>query len=283
MVAPAPTTITPIEEFRRSVNTDAMRQEFKSALPDHISIDKFLRVLVTAAQMNPELLAADRQSLYSAAMFAAQDGLMPDGKEAVINIYNTNVGTKDAPKWVKKCKYGAMIYGILKKVRNSGELSSIHADVVYEKDKFDHFVDQDGPHLIHRPSLGEDRGKPVQTYAVAKTKDGGVYIEVMSEKQVDDVRKVSKSKDSGPWAGDFKDEMRKKSVLRRLSKRLPMSTDIETLMHRDDDDHDFDQPQAPAPTTAAPVTEPKPEAPKGSPAKLLDAMTPAPGAEEPPL
>ena len=57
----------------------------------------------------------------------------------------------------------------------------------------------------------------------------------MTEKQVTDVKNVSRSKDSGPWSGPFAEEMWKKTVIRRLSKRLPMSTDVEDTIRRDDD------------------------------------------------
>ena len=66
----------------------------------------------------------------------------------------------------------------------------------------------------------------------------------MTEAQIQDVKNVSKAKDSGPWSGAFADEMRRKTVLRRLSKRLPMSTDLEQVITRDDEFYDLNQPAA---------------------------------------
>jgi recombination protein RecT len=77
-------------------------------------------------------------------------------------------------------------------------------------------------------------------FAIAKTKDGGVYIEVMSRSQIEQVRSISRSGNNGPWASWF-GEMARKTVIRRLSKRLPMSTDLAAIIQRDDELYDLDR------------------------------------------
>lgn len=210
-----------IDEVRTSLTR--MTPQFALALPPHIPPERFTRVAITAVQNNPDLLNADRRSLYGACMRAAQDGLLPDGKEAALVMFG------------KVATYMPMIGGILKKIRNSGELISITAHVVYTADEFDYWVDEDGEHMKFRPSFTANRGAVRLTFAHAKTKDGGVYIEVATEDQIKSIRDVSRSKNNGPWAGPFADEMRRKSALRRLSKRLPMSTDLDEMLHRDDE------------------------------------------------
>jgi recombination protein RecT len=218
-----------------------MSPEFQKALPPHVSVDKFIRTLVTAVQNNESLLRADRKSLYSAAMKAAADGLLPDGKEAALVQFKDSVS------------YMPMTAGILKKVRNSGELSSITAQIVHKNDRFKYWVDADGEHLEHEPNFFSDRGPAIGVYALAKTKDGAVYIEVLTEQQVSAIRSVSRSKDSGPWAGPFADEMKKKSAIRRLSKRLPMSSDLSMTIERDDELYDLEQkPEVEAPAAEQP-------------------------------
>jgi len=71
-------------------------------------------------------------------------------------------------------------------------------------------------------------------YALAKTKDGELYIEYMSASQIASVQEASKAK-KGPWSGPFATEMWRKSVTRRLAKRLPMSTDAQKTIDLDDD------------------------------------------------
>ena len=227
--------LKPIDEVRHML-VEKMEGQFKMVLPPHVSPEKFIRVLLTAAQDEPRLIE-DRASFYSAALKCATDGLIPDKREAAIVLFGG------------KAQYLPMIAGVLKKVRNSGELESITAHVVYDNDEFEYELG-DNERIVHRPNLTGERGKPKLAYAIAKTKDGGVYREIMSEAQIDDVRKVSRAKDSGPWAGAFADEMRRKTVLRRLAKRLPMSTDLEQVIRRDDELYDFNQPQPGQPTAA---------------------------------
>jgi recombination protein RecT len=218
-----------------------MESQFKAALPPQITVEKFMRVVMTAVQGNPELLNANRQSLYQACMHSAQDGLLPDGREAALVIYKIS-GEPTA-------RYMIMVGGILKKIRNSGELSSITAQVVYANDEFDYWLDEVGEHIKHRPLLDGERGGRRLCYAVARTKDDGLYTEFMTTKQVEEVKNSSRAKNSGPWSGPFEDEMWRKTVIRRLSKRLPMSTDLEAAIKSDDDLHDFGKTETPATET----------------------------------
>ena len=166
--------LTPIEAMRGTLVK--MSSEFQAALPPQIPVEKFIRTTLTAVQMNPDLLGADRRSLLGAAMKAAQDGLLLDGREAAPVIFRT----KDGPK----VQYMPMVGGILKKIRNSGELASISAQVAYENNQFEYTLG-DEEHISHKPFLGADRGRPLAVYAIAKTKDGAIYREVMSVSDVD--------------------------------------------------------------------------------------------------
>lgn len=230
-------------------------------LPPQIKPERFLRVVMTAVQQNPELLAADRSTLFSASMKAATDGLIPDGKEAALVTFGNKV------------QYMPMVAGILKKVRNSGELSSITALDIYEKDDFKYWIDSDGEHLTHKPLMFGDKGKLLGTYALAKTKDGAVYIEVMDMSQLDAVKKVSRGK-TGPWSGDFAGEMRKKSAIRRLSKRLPMSTDIEMVIQRDDDLFTPSESQPEAKVVSEEPPPPPPEVRKSRLKTAIESQSP---------
>lgn len=227
------------EQKPRSLSEELtdLKPEVEKVLPAHVTPDKFMRVVMTAISQSPELYQADRRSLLTSCVKAAQDGLLPDGREAALVIFNTKDRATD--RWVKKVQYMPMVAGILKKVRNSGELQSITSNVVYEHDTFDYWLDDVGEHITHKPNLMvADRGKMLAVYAIAKTKDGGVYVEVMTRSQIEQVKAVSKAK-NGPWDTGWYDEMSRKTVIRRLSKRLPMSTDLEAVVTRDDEMYDF--------------------------------------------
>lgn len=237
------TELTPMEAMRGTLVK--MQPEFASALPPQIPVEKFIRTTLTAVQMNPELLSADRRSLLGACMKAAQDGLLLDGREAAPVIFNTKDG--------KKVQYMPMVGGILKKIRNSGELASISANVVYDKDFFEYELGDD-ERIVHKPFLGADRGQQLAVYAVAKTKDGAIYREVMSVADVEKVRAASRAGKFGPWA-DWWDEMAKKTVIRRMAKRLPSSADVDQVFESDNDASGFDQIERRAPVNITPEPE----------------------------
>lgn len=232
------TALTPIAQMRNTLTS--MSAEFKAALPAQIPVDRFVRTAITAVQMQPQLLEADRRSLLGTCMKAAQDGLLLDGREAAPVIFRT----KDGPK----VQYMPMVGGILKKIRNSGELASISAHVVYERDNFDYELGDD-ERIMHKPHLGDDRGKPVAVYAIAKTKDGAIYREVMSLAEVNKVRNASRAANAGPWV-DWWDEMARKTVIRRIAKRLPSSADLEQTLDADNEVAGVAPAAPPAPSAA---------------------------------
>ena len=234
--------ITPMEAMRGTLTK--MSPEFQAALPPQINVEKFVRTTLTAVQMQPELLQADRRSLLGACMKSAQDGLLPDGREAALVIFRS----KEGPK----VQYMPMIGGVLKKIRNSGELASISAQVAYSADLFEYELG-DEEKITHKPFLGGDRGDPIAVYAVAKTKDGAIYREVMSVSDVEKVRAASRAGRFGPWV-DWWDEMAKKTVIRRMAKRLPSSADVDQMMESDNDQYDFQQ-RKPAPINVTPPAD----------------------------
>jgi recombination protein RecT len=225
--SPMANEITPIDAMRNTLTK--MQPEFHAALPAQIPVEKFIRTTMTAVQMNPELLQADRRSLLGACMKAAQDGLMLDGREAAPVIFRT----KEGPK----VQYMPMIGGILKKIRNSGELASISAQVAYANDFFEYELGDDEK-ITHKPFLGGDRGKPLAVYAIARTKDGAVYREVMSVAEIEKVRQASRAANAGPWV-QWWDEMARKTVIRRIAKRLPSSADVDHVFDADNEASGF--------------------------------------------
>lgn len=100
---------------------------------------------------NPYLLKAERRSLFGSAMKAAQDGLLPDGREGALVPFAGEV------TWIP------MIAGLRKKVRNSGEITTWDVVAVYENDKFE-FELGDNPFIKHAPVLKE-RGELISSRA----------------------------------------------------------------------------------------------------------------------
>lgn len=201
---------------------EAMTPQFAAALPEHVRVERFKRIALTAILGNPDLMGADRRTLFESCVKCAQDGLLPDGREAALVIYKGRV------------QYLPMVAGILKKVRNSGELATITSQVVYKGDTFRYWVDEDGEHVEYSPEMFGDRGDIVGAFALAKLKDGAVYVEPMTKIDIEKARAASSSK-NGPWS-QWWSEMARKTVIKRLAKRLPQSTDLDRMLAVDADD-----------------------------------------------
>lgn len=112
--------------------------------------------------------------------------------------------------------------------RRSGEIASVIAEAVHEKDVFDVEYGLE-PKLTHKPYLDGDPGKLKGCYVVVRFKGDGVepLIKYMPKSEIDKHRARSKASSSGPWVTDY-EEMAKKTVFRSIFKWLPVS--IEQVM-----------------------------------------------------
>lgn len=203
-------------------------EDFGNMLPTHVSPQRLIASAVAAVKQNPALLKCETRSLFNAITKAAQDGLMPDGREGVITPYGN------------EAQWNPMAYGLRKRAR---ELDGIivNAQVVYANDTFE-YEQGDEPRLRHVPApLGKDRGKMIGAYAIFKNeKEGILHREIMDEEQVEKVRSQSKAQNSLMWT-KFASEGWRKSVLRRGIKSVPCSPSLETIIRRDDEAFDFDE------------------------------------------
>lgn len=229
--------LSPMQKMTKAMTDRA--SQFSAVLPSHISPDQFQRVATTAIQNAPELLEADQKSLLNSLMKSAQDGLLPDGREGALVVYNTNIAKQgQPPNWIKQVQWMPMIGGILKKIRQSGQVKFITARVVYDADEFDFWIDETGEHLKHRPSF-KNRGDVQLVYAMATANDGTLYVEVLNVDDVEKIRQSSKSSNSPAWK-NWWNGMAEAKTLRKLSKRLPLSNELMTVIQRDDESHEFE-------------------------------------------
>ncbi|MCC6105934.1 recombinase RecT [Acetobacter sp.] len=214
---PVAKKITP-QEFAEQFA--AIVPQVKSVLPAHVTFEKFERVVRLAIRKNPDLLACSPASLFMACIQAASDGLLPDGREgAIVSRWNSKKSCSEA-SWMP------MVAGLMKLARNSGDIASISSQVVFEGELF-RVVLGDEERIEHERDLGKTGGKIVAAYAVARLKDGSDPIrEIMSWGQIEKIRNTNQKWSWGPWK-TWEDEMARKTVIRRLAKRLPMSTDKE--------------------------------------------------------
>lgn len=213
---------TPINQFRGVL--ERMKSQIQLALPKHVSPDRMLRIVLTTVQRTPKLLECTRESLLGCIVQCAQLGLEPDGllgHAYLIPFFNSGQNRME-------CQLIIGYKGLLKLARQSGEIASISARVVHGKDDFEYEYGL-AEKLRHVPSMDPDPGPLVYAYAIFRLKDGAIHFDVMGVREIEAIRKRSKSGNRGPWVTDF-EEMAKKTVLRRASKMSPAS--IEDRMAR---------------------------------------------------
>lgn len=207
--------------IQQLVQSDVYKKQFKNALPKYMTADRFVRVVLTILTRTPKLQKCTQSSLMACFLDCAQLGLEPNGREAHLIPYG------------EECKLIPDYKGLVKLARNSGEIADIHADVVCENDEFEYSFGTDAK-LVHKPAL-DDRGSATRAYSFVKLKDGSTSFEVMNIKEIYATRdrsegwKAYKAKkvSSSPWEEGKPDEkeMMKKTVFRRHSKWLPISSE----------------------------------------------------------
>ena len=190
------------------------------ALSDQLSSDKFVRTALTQFRKTPKLLQCDQPSVLAALMSLAALSLTADGRLAHLIPYGTT------------CQLIIDYKGLYELAMRSGKVAKIHADVVCANDVFEH---DKGTIIKHSYQLGKPRGEVIGAYAECKFKDGSEKAEIMSVDEIEAIRKRSRASGSGPWVTDT-NEMRKKTVFRRLSKWLPLSPEERDVIDKADAD-----------------------------------------------
>jgi recombination protein RecT len=195
-----------------------MMPSMQQVLPKHMDAERMSRIALNVIRTNPKLLECNLPSLMGGVMEAAKLGLEIGllGQAYLLPFKNKKTGTIEA-------QFIIGYRGLIDLVRRSGQVSTISAQAVHEKDHF-HFEYGLEDKLEHKPAL-TNKGAVIAYYAIAKMKDGGYSFIVMSKEDVEKFRdKHAKAKTFGPWVDEF-DAMAKKTVLRQLIKYLPISVE----------------------------------------------------------
>lgn len=218
---------------------EQMKPAIAQAIPKHLTPDRLLRIATTSIRTNPKLKVCTPESLLGAVMQCAQLGLEPSILgHAYLIPYKNKKKEGDKEIWLDECQFQIGYKGLIELARRTGQISSIMAQSVYEKDEFEYEYGINEK-LKHVPTDG-DRGPVVKYYAYAKFKDGGYSFLVMSRRDIEIHRdKFSKAKTYGPWKDHF-DEMAKKTVLKALMKYMPISVEFQRAVDQDETTKHFD-------------------------------------------
>lgn len=223
------------------------KPRLQEVLPQHVSADRLARIATSSIRKTPALQKCNPMSLMSCIMASAQLGLEPDN----------GLGHAYLVPFKQEANLIIGYKGLVELARRSGQVSTIYAYCVHVDDEF-HYQLGLNPDLQHKPAgkaIPNERDKACEAircvYAVCKLRDGGVQFDVMSLDEIEAIRQRSRAGNSGPWVTDYP-EMAKKTVLRRLSKLLPMQVEAQRAVARDEQidagkqpDYDVDIPTPP--------------------------------------
>ncbi len=309
-----------------------MVDRFQQAVPRHLSPERMLRVCALAIQKTPKLADCDMMTLLGGMLGLASLGLEPNTPLGHAYLIPFDKRAKVNGAWQVVATEVQVIIGYkgyIDLARRSGSMVSIHADVVYEGDTFS-FEYGSGMHLKHIPQGAREGRVPVWAYAHAKLQDGEAF-EVLPYAQVLKIRDGSQGYQSAlrgrdhnpkgfaasPWVA-HEHEMAAKTMVRRLSKMLPMSIEMANAaaldqmsetgrldmralatapmreladmsglggINLDLGEHDFaDMGDAVEETSGAPVHAPVPPAARPTaapPPRAADPVPPPPSADKP--
>ena len=241
--------------------------KLKAAMPSILTPERFVRIALTAINKTPKLAECSQTSLLSCLMDLAQLGIEPDGRRAHLIPYGNQATL-------------IMDYkGLIELGRRSGQLSLWRPELVCENDVFEY---DKGQVTQHKINFKEARGKPYAVYSYVKFKDGSEDWEVMTIDEVESIRERSKAKNAGPWKTDYF-EMAKKTVIRRHSKRLPLSAEFRDALEKDFDKMKDITPHVESRIFRKSEQEQKPEEPSPEPATFIPEEGAEPSSEPDPV
>lgn len=213
----------PMTAIVRRFEEPASISRIKAVAPSNVDPTRLVRMALMSIAKTAKLAQCKPDSLLLQVCDAAALGLTCGGgtQEAYL------VPFKDTATLIIGYR------GLVKLARQSGEIASISAEAVYRGDEFDYELGLE-PRLRHKPMGETDDNKITHVYAIAKFKDGGFQMVVMTKSQVDKIRSRSRASDGGPWVTDYA-EMAKKTAIRRLCKLLPLTVQAQEAISKSDD------------------------------------------------
>ncbi|RXK11739.1 hypothetical protein CP985_14990, partial [Malaciobacter mytili LMG 24559] len=188
---------------------------------------------------NSDLNECSPMSVVDAAMKVASLNLDLDPTLAqayVIARYNNK----------EKCKIATFMIGyqgLLELARRSGDVKKIETHIVWENERYQYYVGENGTVIEHYPLRPSKRGKErIAVYVLAYLVNGEIYKEWVWDEEVIEIKNMSLSSIKpdkqrySPWAANVisEDGMWKKTAIRRCMKYLPKSKELIKFLEEED-------------------------------------------------
>jgi recombination protein RecT len=193
--------------------------DFQMVLPEHLKPATFVRLaqgvlrrdanLARVAQKNPA-------SLMAALLECARLGHEPGTDSFYLVPFGNEIQGIEGYR------------GVVERIFRAGAVSSVKAELVYEKDHYRFNPTQMQVPEFEPDDFATDRGALIGAFAYAEMKDGSVSRVVrINRTYIEKVRAQSRGSNSAssPWK-QWYDQMVLKTVLRRLEPFVPTSTEF---------------------------------------------------------
>lgn len=209
---------------REWIQSDYFKSAIAQSLPKHVTPERFARICLTATMRTPDLLNCSKESVFKAMLDLSSLGLEPDGRRAHLIPFKNNKSNTYEVQLIIDYK------GLIELAKRSGEVKNWRAELVCENDSFR----WENGIVYHSVDFLKPRGKPLAVYSHVRNKGDIDDYEIMTLDEVSKIRDRSKAGKFGPWVTDF-NEMAKKTVMRRHSKRLTLSPEFAHAIEVDSD------------------------------------------------
>ena len=196
------------------------KSQLEMALPKHLTVDRMMRLSLTAFSQNPKLQQCSSNSIFSSIIIASQLGLEPGvNGQGYLVPYN---GT---------CTFIPGWKGLVDLAQRGGR-SSVWTGAVYEGDEFDYMLG-DAPYCRHKPCGEFDVDKLTHVYAIGRVKDSEMpIIEVWPVKKVRAhfVKTVVKPLQPNHYSHKHFEAYARKVALLQVLKYMPQSIELSNAM-----------------------------------------------------
>lgn len=230
-----------VPNVRSLLMNDAAREQLASVAAKHMNPERMMRVVANAIRTTPQLQEAEPMSMLGALMTCASLGLEPQTPLGLAYL----IPFKNNRKNVTEVQLIIGYKGFADLARRSGQIVSLHADVVYSDDELWSYEYGTDMHLRHKP--GPRAGKKTHAYCHVKLKDGEAFV-VLPWEQILKTRDNSQGwrtavrfgkTEEHPWK-KYEDRMAAKTAVRALANAGEMPLSIEFLNATDVDDRPTD-------------------------------------------
>ena len=177
--------------------------------------DRVFRLINAAITQTPALLECSPLSVLNAIVHATYLGIEIGPEQGYLVPFNDRKSGK------KVC---TLLIDYRAKIRIGANADIVVDDpeIVYAKDKFRRWTDENGKHFLHEPLEIGDRGEPVGAYVVCRWQ-GIAKITYMTAAEIEEIRKKSRNGESGPWK-EWPMRQWCKTTVHRAFKTLPRPT-----------------------------------------------------------